>query len=122
MAKNQNRRLTPAEVAKDIEILGALKNLEKYKPANPEYSVESLSTKHSTLTTAQDASAQSDATAAANRDTMVTAQWDFHNGIIGAKSSVVAQFGPNSNEVLAVQLKKKTEYKARTRKPKKPTS
>ena len=122
MAKNENRRLTPAEVAKDIEIFGALKDVKKYAPANPDYSVESLGAKQTTLTDAQDASAQADVAAATKRDILVNAQWDFHNSIIGAKSSVVAQFGPDSNEVQAVQLKKKTEYRSRTRKPKPPTS
>ncbi len=123
MAKNQNRRLTPAEVAKDIEIYAAIKDMaERYKPANPEYSATTLETKHTVLTTARDMSAQADANAAAKRDDLVAAQWDFHNGILGAKASVVAQFSPNSNEVQAVQLKKKTEYKPRTRKPKTPTA
>jgi len=121
MAKNQNRRLTPAEIAKDIEIYAAIKDMgDRYKPANPEYAAASLLTKHTVLTTAHEESAQADATSAAKRDDMVAAQWDFHNGILGAKASVVAQFTPDSNEVQAVQLKKKTEYKPRTRKPKTP--
>jgi hypothetical protein len=120
MAKNENRRLTPNEVAKDLEIYGALKDIAGYAPANADYSLPSLQTKHTTLTAAQDASAQADATAATKRDILVDAQWDFHNGILGAKASVIAQFSPNSNEVQAVQLKKKTEYKPRTRKPKPP--
>jgi len=96
----------------------ALKNVAGYAPANEDFSVPTLDTKHATLTGAQTASAQADATAATKRDDMVDAQWDFHNTVLGAKSSVVAQFGPNSNEVQAVQLKKKTEYKRRARKPK----
>jgi len=122
MARNENRRLTPGEVAKDIEIYNAVKDMGSYAPTNPEYSPPSLLTKHTTLTTAQTESAQADATAAAKRDNLVAAQWDFHNGVLGAKTSVIAQYSPNSNEVQAVQLKKKTEYKARTRKPKTPKS
>lgn len=116
MAKNQTRRLTPAEIAKDVDIYAAVKDVRGYAPANSDYSLESLAANFTALTTAQVASAQADATAAAKRDDLVTAQWNFHNGILGAKDSVLAQFGPDANEVQAVQLKKKTEYKSRARK------
>ena len=116
MAKNQSRRLSPAELAKDVEIYNALKNVTGYAPANPAYGVASLDTRHTALTGAQTASAQADADADSRRDDLVATQWDFHNTILGAKDSVVAQFGPDSNEVQAVQLKKKGEYKGRAKK------
>lgn len=118
MAKNQNRRLTPAEVATDVEIYNAIKGMSAYNPANPDYALTAINGKHTTLTTAQTDSAQADAAADASRDNLVAAQWDFHNIILGAKDSVVAQFGRDSNEVQAIQLKKKTEYKPRTKKGK----
>src|ERR1044072_9883740 len=116
MAKNQNRRLSPAELAKDVEIYNALKNVTGYAPANPAYAVTALDTRHTALSGAQTASAQADADADSRRDVLVAEQWNFHNAILGAKDSVVAQFGSDSNEVQAVQLKKKTEYKGRGRK------
>lgn len=120
MAKNENRRLTPAEIAKDLEIYNALKDVDKYKPANPDYDLPAMLTRYNALTAAQESSAQADAAANTKRDLLVAAQWDFHNGLLGAKNSVVAQFGLDSNEAQAMQLKKKSEYKARTRKAKPP--
>jgi hypothetical protein len=52
----------------------------------------------------------------AARDALVARQWEFHNTILGTKDQVMAQFGPNSDEVQAVKLKKKSEYKAPKRK------
>jgi hypothetical protein len=38
--------------------------------------------------------------------------WDFHYAVLEAKSQVKAQFGADSNELQAVGLKKKSEYKS----------
>jgi hypothetical protein len=122
MAKNENRRLSPAEVAKDLELYNALKGVDKYKPANPDYDLPAILTRYNTLNSTQESSAQADVAADTARDLLIAAQWDFHNGMLGAKNSVVAQFGLDSNEAQAMQLKKKSEYKARPRKKKGPTS
>jgi hypothetical protein len=65
---------------------------------------------------AQEAEAQAAAAYEAARDNKVAAEWAFHNKILGGKDQVKAQFGPNSNEVQSVKLKKKDEYKPRSRK------
>jgi hypothetical protein len=39
----------------------------------------------------------------------VAAEWAFHNAILGVKEQVRAQFGPDSNEVQALGLVKKSE-------------
>jgi hypothetical protein len=46
------------------------------------------------------------------------AEWEFHNTMLAVKEQVIAQFGKNSDQVQALGLKKKSEYKAPTRKAK----
>jgi hypothetical protein len=47
------------------------------------------------------------------RDNKVAAEWAFHNKTLGGKVQVKAQFGPNSNQLQSLKLKKQTEYKSR---------
>ena len=48
----------------------------------------------------------------AARDVVNAKERAFHNAMLGTKKQVVAQFGENSDEVQAVGLKKKSEYKS----------
>ena len=59
---------------------------------------------------------QTTAAADSARDDHVAVQWELHNALLGAKDQVTAQFGKDSNEVQAMKLKKKSEYKNPTRK------
>lgn len=117
MGKNQSRRLNPSILAEDLEIFAALKTIEDYKPANPAYTVVALGAIDTNRMAAHDTEMQTTAAADAARDDHVAVQWDFHNGVLGAKDQVIAQFGPDSNEAQAMKLKKKSEYKNPTRKP-----
>jgi hypothetical protein len=60
------------------------------------------------------AEAQAEAAFKAARDATVAAEWAAHNVMIGVKEQVKAQYGSASDEVQALGLKKKTEYKRRT--------
>jgi hypothetical protein len=44
-------------------------------------------------------------------DATTAAAWALHKAVLGAKSQVIAQFGPDSNAVAALGLKKKSEYR-----------
>ena len=118
MAKNETARIKPSILANDLELYATLKDVAGYAPANPAYSLASLLTLNTKMLADQEADAQAAAAAAAARDNSVSSQWDFHNGMLGAKDQVMAQFGPNSNELQAMNLKKKIEYKTPTRKTK----
>jgi len=119
MAKNQTRRIEPSILVQDEEVYAAVKAMTDYAPANQAYVQAKLDAGHSGLEAAHHALVQAEAAADAARDALVASQWEFHNLILGTKDQVMAQYGPNSDEVQAVKLKKKTEYKARTRKSKK---
>lgn len=116
MAKNETRRIPPSALMEDLDIYSALKAITSYTPSNPAYTLVAVDAIRARLVAKQEAEAQAAAAQESARDDLVAAQWDFHNAMLGAKDQVVAQFGPNSNEVNALKLKKKTEYKNPTRK------
>jgi hypothetical protein len=116
MAKNETRRLSPSQIQQDIQSYDALLNNPKYAPANPAFSAANATAGRTAMGASQQAESQAVATAAAKRDDAVTDEWAFHNLVLGARDQVVAQFGRDSNEAQAVGLKKKSEYKTRTKK------
>lgn len=118
MAKDETKRLTPSALAADRASLAALQAITNYTPANPAYTAATVTTAQTELLAAQAAETQTAAAAAAARDNAVAKEWNFHNLMLGVKDQVTAQFGRDSNEVQSIGLKKASEYKARTRKPK----
>lgn len=123
MAKNETRRLKPAQIQLDIETYEALLALANYAPANPQYKTENVTAGRTSMGTSQQEETQAVAAAAGKRDDAVANEWNFHNLILGVKDQVVAQYGLDSNEAQAIGLKKKSEYKTRSKSSKKaPTS
>lgn len=120
MAKDETKRLNPSVLEMDKASFAALQSIANYAPANPAYNAAAITAAHAELLAAQAAETQAAAAASAARDNAVGKEWSFHNLILGAKDQVIAQFGRDSNEVQALGLKKASEYKARTRRPKVP--
>ncbi len=119
MAKNETRPLPPGQLSADEDAFAALQAIENYAPANSDYTLAAVTTAHNALAAKQQAAVQAEAAAAAARDNMVAESWNFHNIILGVKDQVRAQFGPDSAELQSLGLKRKSEYKAPTRKPSK---
>lgn len=91
----------------------ALKGITNYAPANSAFSQAALDAAHDAMLAAQQEEAQAAAKWEAARDVKVAAaEWAFHNKTLGSKDQVKAQYGPNSNELQSLKLKKKTEYKS----------
>lgn len=116
MAKNETRRLNPAQIQTNKKDLAALKNISNYAPANSAYKVEAITAVDSELDASGTLESQTIAAAAAARDDRVAVEWKHHNLMLGARDQIVAQFGRDSNEAQAVGLKKKSEYKSPGRK------
>lgn len=119
MAKNQSRRLNPAQIQTNKKDFAALKAISNYAPANPAYKSEAIQAVDTELNASQEHEAQLVAAQAAARDDTVAKEWELHNLMLGARDQVVAQYGRDSNEAQAVGLKKKSEYKSPGRKSKK---
>jgi hypothetical protein len=120
MAKNETRRLRPAEIQADVDALSSLEQIAGYAPHKDYLKVENLKTIRDRMLALKAKERQSEAVFKADRDNTVADEWRHHNHMLEAKEQVIAQFGKSSNEVQALGLKKKTEYKKPTgRKPKK---
>lgn len=111
MAKDETRRIRPSELIADRNAFSALQTINGYTPANPAYAITDINSAQIAMEAAQTAEAQAQAALDAARDNAVAKEWAFHNKILGAKDQVIAQFGDDSNEVQALGLKKKSEYK-----------
>jgi hypothetical protein len=118
MAKNQNVRLTSVKLQADLDSYTALQGIATYAPVNAAYAKTAITTKFTALKTAQDAELAAQVALATARDAAAAAEWDFHNTMLAVKEQVIAQFGKNSDQVQALGLKKKSEYKAPARKAK----
>ena len=115
MAKNQTIRVQAQVLQADEDAFVALKGMRDYRPVNPAYSIDALTSTHAAMRAAQEAELHAQNALAAARDAAIAAQWDYHNLVLGVKSQVVAQYGPDSDQVAALGLKKKAERKAPTR-------
>ena len=112
MAKDQTRPVRPVLLAADREAFDALQGIENYAPANPAYTVANIKTLRDRVDEAQREATQAQADADAKHDAEIAAGWDFHNAMLDAKVQVNAQFGPNSDQVASLGMKKKSEYKS----------
>ncbi len=112
MAKDQTKRLNPTIIQQDKDVLAAIKTLAPvYAPADTQYSAANLTTSETSMITSQETEVQKEGDAAAARDSANASEWAYHNKIQGAKTQVMAQYGKDSDQLQAIGLKKKSEYK-----------
>jgi hypothetical protein len=111
MSNNPTRRISPAILQDDLESFAGLQGITNYAPSNAAYSLAAITAAKQSMEAAQTNATQAAVAAAAARDTANARERNFHDAIIGVRIQVTAQFGDNSDEVLAVKLKKKSEYK-----------
>ena len=115
MANTLKNRMPAQNLQADIDTYLALKAINGYQPYDKAYALETVGALHDKLRVAQEAEIHAQNVAAAARDALVALQWNFHDLILGVKSQVKALYGPDSDEVAALGLKKKSERKARPR-------
>ncbi len=112
MAKDQTRRLNPIVVQEDKDVVAAIATLAPaYAPANAAYSLLNLQAASTTMASAQNTEVQKQGELDTARDTANTNEWTFHNKVLEAKKQVMAQYGSDSDQLQAIGLKKKSEYK-----------
>ncbi len=120
MADKKTKQLSPKILQEDLDAYAGMKGIAGYSPANAAFDSASGKTLQDKMTASQVKAVQSQAQADADRDAKVLDEWEFHDFIRNMRTQVKAQYGENSDEVAAVGLKKKSEYKNPTKKP--PTS
>ena len=116
MVTNPTNRIDLKLLQADIASYQALLTITGYTPTNAAYSTANGTTKYTGMTTKEATETQTKAAADAARDDATSAEWDFHNYVLGMKDQVRAQFGADSNELQAVGLKKKSEHKKPSKK------
>ena len=114
---DQTRRLSPSVLQADTDALAALKKIPNYQPANASYTLDKVQAASDNMDAKDADETQKQAALDAARDDATTAEWQFHNAILGVKEQVRAQFGADSNELQALGLVKKSE-KAKPAAPK----
>lgn len=116
MAKNQSIRIRPTALQTDLDAYTAWLGITTYAPANTAYAKVAVTAKYTALKSAQDAELAAQVALATARDAAAAAEWEFHNTMLAVKEQVIAQFGKSSDQVQALGLKKKAEYKTPLRK------
>jgi hypothetical protein len=74
-----------------------------------QYSATALAELGRAMEEAQQAEVRALQALAAARDAATAAEWALHEGMLGAKAQVIAQYGPDSNAVQLLGLKRKSE-------------
>jgi hypothetical protein len=109
MAKNQSKRLRPAQVEDDKMRAANLQDIEGYAPANQAYTADKVAAAVEAVETAREEEARAEAAAQTARDKTVAAQWELHNKVLGARDQVVAQFGRDSLQAQTMGLVRVSE-------------
>ena len=117
MAKNENIRLQTEILQADEDAFLALKAIAGYSPANPAYSLGTVTAKYEAMRAAQEAELRAQNALDATRDATTAVQWEHHNLILGVIDQVIAQCGADSNELASRGLKKKSENANRPPEP-----
>lgn len=115
MALHENRKPSPEDMKADRAALLAIRELRDYVPVNPTLSIEALTALEQALLQAEQEELRLQNALANARDTAAAAAWALRNSILSAKLSVIAQYGPDSNAVQSLGLKKKSDRRRPSR-------
>lgn len=122
MADRRTKRLSPKILQDDLDAYAGMQGIAGYTPSNSAFDSASGADTKSKMEADQTKEVQDKATSDASRDASVASEWDFHDFVRNMRIQVKAQFGENSDEVAAVGLKKKSEYKNPTKPTPTPTT
>ncbi|MBW4541532.1 MAG: hypothetical protein KME43_20665 [Myxacorys chilensis ATA2-1-KO14] len=120
--QNTNKRLNPSVLAQGVSALSGLRGMSDYNPTRFEASLENLRSAEEDMRKAQELEVQLKAQYRAALNASRQAEWNFHNCVLAMKTSVLAQYGPDSNQAEAIGLKKKSAYKRPVRQKKAETA
>jgi hypothetical protein len=115
MTFNQKRKPSPEDMKSDRAALLALRELDDYAPVNSALTTASLTAMEQALIQAEQEEQRLQNALVTARDTVAAAAWTLRHGILGAKAAVIAQYGPDSNAVQTLGLKKKSDRRRASR-------
>ena len=115
MPSSRSRRLSQDELQANRNALIGVQSLAGYAPTNNAYTAAKLADLGRAMEEARQAEVRAVQALAAARDAAQAAEWALHEGILGARMQVLAQYGPDSSAVQLVGLKRKSERRRPTR-------
>lgn len=109
MAKKRSARLSQRILKQDRQIAQAVLSFEDYQPSNKEFTAKRI--RESLEAVEKSSLAEEEAIAALTkaRQASIDLEARFHDVVLGAKRQVIAQYGEDSDQIVALGLKKKSE-------------
>ncbi|HWQ13731.1 MAG TPA: hypothetical protein VNL77_13085 [Roseiflexaceae bacterium] len=108
MTNGRARRLSPDDIQSNRNALIGLHSLPDYQPLNAAFTTAALAELARAMDEAQQAENRALQALAAARDAAYAAEWALHEGILGAKRQVLAQYGADSHAVQLLGLKRRS--------------
>jgi hypothetical protein len=109
LTPNRNRRLPQDDIQEDRHALIGVQSLLDYAPMSSAHSVVTLVDLRHAMDETQQAEVRAVQALVAARDAAAAAEWAFHEGMLGAKAQVIAQYGPDAPVVQLLGLKRKID-------------
>src|SRR5262245_38231377 len=109
MSTIRNHRLPAVDIQANRQALSGIQMLSKYTPMNSAYSAARLKELRQAMEQAQQAELRAARAQAIAREQAIAAEWALHDCLLGAKTQVIAQYGPDAHEVQLLGLKRKSE-------------
>lgn len=117
MPQRNGKSYYASQLAANRTALRALKLLTNYTPQNSAYTKDALLAIDSELTQVEEREFALEMSLNATRAARDELTAKLHEGMLGAKAAVLSQFGPNSDQLESLGLKKKNEYRRTARRP-----
>ena len=111
MAKNEKIPLKSEQLEEDLTAYINLQDLKDYNPRLEAYSLVKVTAVKTKMDLAFRNLEQTERRLKEYRQMHIAAEWEFHNMMLGCKEQVIGQYGSDSNEIQALGLKKKSDYK-----------
>ena len=109
MTTGATPRISSLQLKNDIELIRALSGIDGYTPHNPAYSLESATVALEQLDKSETAVILAENALAAARSALLNDRNAVHKIAMGVKDEAVVLFGPDSDQIAALGMKKKSE-------------
>jgi len=116
------KRLSREVIQQDVESMNGLNAVIGYQTTRTEATPEGLQFAYRTMLSKQQIEIEQQVIAREAAEAARQAEHDFHQSVLAMKEAVKGQFGSDGREAVAIGLKRKSDRKLPTRKPKETTA
>jgi hypothetical protein len=114
----QIKRISREVIQQDVESMSGLNAISGYQTNRSEATPEGIQLAYRTMLAKQQLETEQQVIAREAAEEARKAERDFHQAILAMKEAVKGQFGSDGREAVAIGLKRKSDRKPPTRKPK----